>query len=61
MHHLVIYGPEPVETQALFIPIDSWFHLFVRLVSNNMVNFLKSDRVQKVVESFLQVMRNESW
>ena len=56
MHDLVVNRPEPVEVQSVLVVFDSWLHLEVGLVANNMVHFLESDGSQDLVEFLGQVM-----
>lgn len=56
MHDLVVNRPKPVEVQSVLVVFDSWLHLKVGLVANNMVHFLESDGRQDLVEFLGQVM-----
>ena len=61
VHHLVINGPESVETQTFFVPADCWFHLQIWLIAHNVVHSFESDWFQNIIETFLVVMWHKTW
>ena len=60
MEDFVINGPKSVEVQTIFIKLNSFFHTKVRLISDDVVNFLEFYWVKHIVDFFFVVMLNES-